>query len=71
MAAVTSTYTDPSDTFVWWIEGDRIAVATLADILISAPPRLSSINKFGVPHLKIVKITKASPPRGNRYLKDK
>ena len=28
MAYVTSTYKDPSDTFVWWIEGDRIAVAT-------------------------------------------
>jgi hypothetical protein len=28
MAAVTSTYTDPSDTFVWWIEGDKIAIAT-------------------------------------------
>lgn len=28
MAAVSSTYKDPSDTFVWWIEGDRIAIAT-------------------------------------------
>ena len=28
MAAVTSTYTDPSDTFVWWVEGDKIAIAT-------------------------------------------
>ena len=28
MASISSTYTDPSDTFVWWIEGDRIAVAT-------------------------------------------
>ena len=28
MAAVTSTYTDPSDTFVWWIEGDKVAIAT-------------------------------------------
>ena len=28
MAAVTSTYKDPSDTFVWWIEGDKIAIAT-------------------------------------------
>tara|TARA_R100000697_G_scaffold122756_1_gene153027 strand:- start:1116 stop:1565 length:450 start_codon:yes stop_codon:yes gene_type:complete len=29
MAAITSTYTDPSDTFVWWIEGDKIAIATI------------------------------------------
>ena len=28
MAAVTSTYKDPSDTFVWWIEGDKVAIAT-------------------------------------------
>ena len=28
MAAVTSTYTDPSDTFVWWVEGDKLAIAT-------------------------------------------
>jgi hypothetical protein len=28
MAALDSPYTDPSDTFVWWIEGDRIAIAT-------------------------------------------
>ena len=28
MGAISSTYTDPSDTFVWWIEGDRIAIAT-------------------------------------------
>ena len=28
MASITSTYTDPSDTFVWWVEGDRIAIAT-------------------------------------------
>ena len=28
MAYVSSTYTDPSDTFVWWIEGDRLAIAT-------------------------------------------
>ncbi len=28
MASITSTYTDPSDTFVWWIEGDRIAIST-------------------------------------------
>ena len=28
MAAVSSTYTDPSDTFVWWIEGDKLAIAT-------------------------------------------
>ena len=28
MAAVSSTYKDPSDTFVWWIEGDRLAIAT-------------------------------------------
>ena len=29
MATTSSTYKDPSDTFVWWIEGDRIAIATL------------------------------------------
>ena len=29
MAAISSTYTDPSDSFVWWIEGDRIAIATV------------------------------------------
>jgi hypothetical protein len=29
MAAIDSTYTDPSDSFVWWIEGDRIAIATV------------------------------------------
>tara|TARA_R100000742_G_C4262918_1_gene80767 strand:+ start:229 stop:1140 length:912 start_codon:yes stop_codon:yes gene_type:complete len=28
MASVSSTYKDPQDTFVWWIEGDRIAIAT-------------------------------------------
>ena len=28
MAAVTSTYTDPSDSFVWWVEGDKVAIAT-------------------------------------------
>ena len=28
MATTSSTYKDPSDTFVWWIEGDRIAIAT-------------------------------------------
>jgi len=31
MASVSSTYTDPQDTFVWWIEGDRIAIATSKD----------------------------------------
>ena len=30
MAATTSTYKDPSKTFVWWIEGDRLAIATTA-----------------------------------------
>mgnify|MGYP003118156053 CR=1 FL=1 len=29
MATITSTYTDPSDTFVWWIEGDRLGIATI------------------------------------------
>jgi|TARA_R100000458_G_C8020942_1_gene80708 hypothetical protein len=28
MAYVSSTYKDPYDTFVWWVEGDRIAIAT-------------------------------------------
>ena len=28
MAAVSSKYKDPSTSFVWWIEGDRIAIAT-------------------------------------------
>lgn len=28
MAAVTSTYTDPSSSFTWWIEGDKIAIVT-------------------------------------------
>lgn len=28
MASITSTYKDPNDNFVWWIEGDRIAIAT-------------------------------------------
>ena len=28
MAYVDSTYKDPSKTFVWWIEGDRLAIAT-------------------------------------------
>ena len=28
MASITSSYKDPSDSFVWWIEGDRIAIAT-------------------------------------------
>tara|TARA_R100000458_G_C8119522_1_gene138985 strand:- start:54 stop:506 length:453 start_codon:yes stop_codon:yes gene_type:complete len=28
MAYVSSTYKDPNDNFVWWIEGDRIAIAT-------------------------------------------
>jgi hypothetical protein len=30
MAAISSTYKDPSGSFVWWIEGDRIAIATLS-----------------------------------------
>ena len=29
MAFVSSTYKDPSDTFVWWIEGDRLGIATI------------------------------------------
>jgi len=29
MAAISSTYKDPSDTFAWWIEGDKIAIATI------------------------------------------
>ena len=29
MAATTSTYKDPSKKFVWWIEGDRLAIATI------------------------------------------
>ena len=28
MSAISSIYKDPSDNFVWWIEGDRIAIAT-------------------------------------------
>ena len=28
MAAVDSTFKDPSVNFVWWIEGDKIAIAT-------------------------------------------
>jgi len=28
MATITSTYKDPSKNFVWWIEGDRLAIAT-------------------------------------------
>ena len=28
MATITSTYKDPSKNFVWWIEGDKIAIAT-------------------------------------------
>jgi hypothetical protein len=28
MASITSSYKDPSDSFVWWIEGDRIAIST-------------------------------------------
>jgi len=28
MAAVSSTFKDPSANFVWWIEGDKIAIAT-------------------------------------------
>ena len=28
MAAISSTYKDPSTSLVWWIEGDRIAIAT-------------------------------------------
>ena len=29
MAAVASTFKNPGSTFVWWIEGDKIAIATL------------------------------------------
>ena len=29
MAAVTSTFKNPESTFVWWIEGDKIAIATI------------------------------------------
>ena len=28
MAYVSSTYKDPSKTIVWWVEGDRLAIAT-------------------------------------------
>jgi hypothetical protein len=28
MAFVSSSYKDPSKTFVWWVEGDRLAIAT-------------------------------------------
>jgi hypothetical protein len=28
MATISSTYKDPSNNLVWWIEGDRIAIAT-------------------------------------------
>lgn len=28
MAAVTSTFKNPDTTFIWWIEGDKIAIAT-------------------------------------------
>jgi len=28
MSTISSIYKDPSDNFVWWIEGDRIAIAT-------------------------------------------
>jgi len=31
MAAVDSSYTDPSDSFGWWIEGDKLAIATTKD----------------------------------------
>lgn len=31
MAAKSSTYKDPSLSFVWWIEGDKIAIATTDD----------------------------------------
>ena len=29
MASISNIYTDPSNSFVWWIEGDRIAIATI------------------------------------------
>mgnify|MGYP007077435336 CR=1 FL=1 len=28
MAAVSSTFKDPSDSFVWWVEGDKLAIVT-------------------------------------------
>lgn len=28
MAAIDSAFKDPADTFVWWIEGDKVAIAT-------------------------------------------
>ena len=43
MATTSSTYKDPSDTFVWWIEGDRIAIATLTG---DADTRETSQNSY-------------------------
>jgi|TARA_R110000744_G_scaffold363843_1_gene472270 hypothetical protein len=46
MASITSTYTDPSDTFVWWIEGDRIAISTSkgdADTTETAEGKLKTV----------------------------
>ena len=34
MAAVTSTFKNPESTFVWWIEGDKIAIATTQFVII-------------------------------------
>ena len=31
MAAISSDYKDPSDSFVWWVEGDELAIATTKD----------------------------------------
>ena len=31
MAAISSDYKDPSDSFVWWVEGDKLAIATTKD----------------------------------------
>ena len=28
MAAISSTYKNPENTFVWYIEGDKVAIAT-------------------------------------------
>ena len=43
MAAVSSTYKNPSTSFVWWIEGDRIAIATLTG---DADTRETSQNSY-------------------------
>lgn len=66
MASITSTYKDPSDSFVWWIEGDRIAIATAkgdADTTETGEGRLKA-SQLGVTAKYVADGETANTPNG-------